>query len=53
MNLGITIKITLMPIGKILKHITIETQTKKETEEVKTRAPIEITHNSTKIEHTR
>lgn len=53
MNLGITVEIILMPIGKTLEHITTEAQIGEEIEEVEARALVRTTHNSTKIEHTR
>lgn len=53
MNLGITVKIALIPTSKTFEQITIEARIKKETEEVKAKTPIEITHNSTKIKHTK
>lgn len=37
-NLGITVKIALMLIGKTLEHISIEVQIKKKIEEVEARA---------------
>ena len=53
MNLSITVEIALMPIGKTLERIIIEAETREETEEVKARALVKTTHDSTKIEHIR
>lgn len=53
MNLSITVEIAVMLIGETLERITIETWTGEETEEVKARAPVKTTYNSTKTEYTR
>lgn len=53
MNLDITVKITLMLIGKTLKYITIKAQTKEKIEKVKAMALVETTQDSTKIENTK
>lgn len=53
MNLSVMVKITPMPTGKTLEHITTEAQTGEEIEEIEARALVRTTYNNTKIEHTK